>query len=241
MARTATSRSPDGASAEPSFRDQCLRFAGTSQVLAIAIAERSRTPREAAEMLAGALPAAHSPAEFLFLRSLLVTFATRAFHPIWANRLSRIEPLLRLEPGSAALGRTFIDCMTAIDASPARRGGSIQKTRAGRAMALISARYWEPTLTMEAVASAVGVSAQYLAKLLRRQYACGFRAAVRKARINAARAQLQSSFSSIKEIAARSGYSSSSQFVRDFRHEYHLTPGDYRRNFWAEHDTTETI
>jgi AraC-like DNA-binding protein len=235
MAMTATGRSLDGASAEPTFTNQCLRFAGTSQVLAIAIAERSRTPREAAEMLAGVLPAAHSPAEFLFLRSLLVTFAARAFQPTRVNRLSRIVPLLRLEPGSTALGRTFIDCMTGIDDRPSRSVWSIQKTRASRAMALISARYCEPTLTMEAVASAVGVSAQYLAKLLRGQYACGFRAAVRKARINAARARLQSSFSSIKEIAVHSGYSSTSQFVRDFRHECHVTPGDYRRNFWEEH------
>ena len=74
----------------------------------------------------------------------------------------------------------------------------------------------------------LGVSKRYLVKLLRSHYGLGFRAALRQARIQTARALLERSSKTIKEIAVAAGYSSTSQFDRDFRLECRMTPSTYR-------------
>ena len=83
------------------------------------------------------------------------------------------------------------------------------------------------------VASAIGASEGHLARLLRLRYSCSFRAARRRARMRLAKARLENSIDSIKEIAARTGYSSTSQLDRDFRMEYAIAPGAYRSRHLA--------
>jgi AraC-like DNA-binding protein len=225
----------DGDRTDSPFELQCQHFIAISQVLAIAIAERSRSPREAAECLVEVLPAVHSSAEFLLLRSVLVEFSVRALQVTAPGRVGSVVPLLTVQPPAGDLAGTFMKCLSVTDGRLASRAaGSIQEVRTRRAVAVISTRCCEPGLSAESVASAVGVSEQYLAKLLRFHHGCGFRTALRRARISIACTRLERSFSSVKEIAAAVGYSSTSQFDRDFRHEWHLTPGAYRRGLLGQ-------
>jgi AraC-like DNA-binding protein len=96
-------------------------------------------------------------------------------------------------------------------------------------MALIAARCRDPVLRSGTVARSVGVSQACLARLLRTHYRCTFPSARRHARIQIVSTELETSCDSIKEIAARAGYSSTSQLDRDFRTECGTTPGLYRR------------
>jgi len=51
-------------------------------------------------------------------------------------------------------------------------------------------------------------------------------------RIEAARLLLETTFLSVKEIAARAGFQDQSHFARDFKKRYGLTPAKHRgRNF----------
>jgi AraC-like DNA-binding protein len=217
------------------FELQCQHFIALSQVLAIAIAERSRSPREAAACLVEVLPAVHSSAEFLLLRSVLAEFSVRALLVTAPSQVGCVAPLLTVRPPAGDLAETFMKCLSVTDGRlPLRAAGSIQEARTRRAVAVISARCCEPGLSAESVASAVGVSEQYLAKLLRFHHGCGFRTVLRQARISIACTRLERSFSSVKEIAAAVGYSSTSQFDRDFRRECQRTPGEYRRGLLGQ-------
>ena len=77
--------------------------------------------------------------------------------------------------------------------------------RAKEASALIAERCCEPGLRAEQIAEAVGVSPEYLRKLLHAGYGCGFRAARRRARVRVAVTELENTFARMKEIATKLG------------------------------------
>ena len=222
-----------------SFEDRFIRFVDALQALAGEIAQGSRSLHEIARSIAARLPAIHSATEFLLLRSVLVEFSARTLATAAPHRLPSILGLTTLRPAPAAcpccrLGDALVRCLSTADTSTARTvPASIQTVRSVRAMAVIQSRCCEPTVTAASVASSVGVSREYLAKLLHVHQGCGFRAALRAARLKRASQLLEQSLVSMKEIAARSGYSSTSQFDRDFRRQYAVTPGEYRRRCCA--------
>jgi len=57
---------------------------------------------------------------------------------------------------------------------------------------------------------------------------------IKTARMQKGRELLETTLLSVKEITARVGLSHESQFVRDFKKRYGLTPAQYRKDFFAE-------
>jgi AraC-like DNA-binding protein len=211
------------------FDAEFQRFIGLCQVQAALAGKSHASLDDSGARLVEALPRPRSGAEFLMLRSVLVEFAARALQGSDIDRSGAILPLAQIQPAHGDLAGTFLRCLRAAAAPQLVAPIALGQLRVDRAMSVITARLAEPALSAGSVAASIGVSEQYLTKLLHTHCKCGFRAVVRHTRLKAACARLEHSLDRIKEVAASVGYSSTSQFDRDFRRAYHLTPGLYRR------------
>ncbi len=222
----------DGASAESAFGTDLQRFVATLQVEVVRLGRCDEPLREPARRILRVLPASRTLPEFLMLRSVLVEFTARAIVRLGGSP-DEVFQLAQAASGDD-LGRLFRRSLHAVARNGNAQLAAISDLRAHRALSLIAARCSEPTLDARSIATAVGVSQQYLIKLLRMHCGCGFRIALRRARIQLVRTRLENGFDSIKEIATQVGYSSTSQLDRDFRIEYRVTPGRYRRQHLAQ-------
>ncbi len=212
------------------FTKELQEFVGTCQVLTAAVTLREQPLRDVAETLASALPRPRCAADFFLLRSILVDFAAHAIEASAPDRPAALRPLLGVNRADEPLGQTLVQCLSAvrIDDEQTPQKGSVHALRARRAMTAITSRCGEPNLDAAAIAFDVRVSQRSLCTLLRAHFGVGFRTVLRRARVTAAHRLLERSIFSVKEIADRVGYTSTSQFDRDFRRECGLTPGEYR-------------
>jgi AraC-like DNA-binding protein len=214
---------------ESPFAHQLQDFVGRCQVLSALVTFRQQSLRDVAEALASALPRPRCSADFVLLRSLVVDFATHAVEASAADRADALKPLLRLNGPDEPLGQTLVQCLTAIeDAQDTADHPSVHALRARRAMAAITSRCAEPNIDAAAIARDIRVSPRTLRLLLQTHFGVGFRTALRRARVSAALTLLERSIFSVKEIADRVGYTSTSQFDRDFKRHCGITPGQYR-------------
>jgi AraC-like DNA-binding protein len=83
------------------------------------------------------------------------------------------------------------------------------------------------------VARAFGVTPGHISRLLKRFGNAGFAGALRQMRLARARMLLESSRLTVSEIAYRCGFSSPTYFVRVFRRDGGVPPGEYRRRVAA--------
>jgi AraC-like DNA-binding protein len=98
-------------------------------------------------------------------------------------------------------------------------------------MRAIENRYVEPTLQVSTVAQDLGVSTEHLCRVLKRHTGLTFVTLLRGTRVRAACRLLQTTTLSMKEIAARAGFSSASRFNRDFKTVCGVSPSEYRAGF----------
>jgi AraC-like DNA-binding protein len=96
------------------------------------------------------------------------------------------------------------------------------------AVQLIEERYGDSGLTVRFVARDLGISTEHLCRLLKRHTGCTFVSILRGARVRAARQLLRTTSLSMKHIADRVGFSSASQFDRDFKTVCGIPPTEYR-------------
>jgi YesN/AraC family two-component response regulator len=106
-----------------------------------------------------------------------------------------------------------------------------------RTMHAIENRYVEATLHVGAVAQDLGVSTEHLCRVLKRHTGLTFVTLLRRTRVRAACRLLQTTTLSMKEIAARAGFSSASRFDRDFKTVCGVSPSEYRAGFWGQSKT----
>src|SRR5262245_42831497 len=127
------------------------------------------------------------------------------------------------------LVRTYVPMPASLSASPDPPRVSPQVIRA---MQVIENRFMETTLQVSAVAQDLGVSTEHLCRVLKRHTGVTFVTLLRRARVRAACRLLQTTMLSMKEIAARVGFSSASRFDRDFKTVCGVSPSEYRAGFW---------
>lgn len=84
--------------------------------------------------------------------------------------------------------------------------------------------------SLEMAADAVGVSSFYLSKLFREEKGETFINFVSDKRLEKARAMLEETELSIKEITACTGYNDQNYFSRIFKNKYGLSPKEYRKS-----------
>jgi AraC family transcriptional regulator len=92
---------------------------------------------------------------------------------------------------------------------------------------LLHERFGDP-LTLDEIASAVGIHPVHLARVFRRHYRCTVGDYVRQLRVDFACRRLTSSDDPLLEIALAAGFCDQSQFCRTFRRLTGITPGEFR-------------
>lgn len=90
--------------------------------------------------------------------------------------------------------------------------------------------YAQP-LSRESVATFFNITPNHLSKLFTQHGTINFVEYVRWVRMAKARIMLQKYHLPISKVAQRCGYQDSDYFCRLFRHQFGLTPGDYRARF----------
>ncbi len=85
-------------------------------------------------------------------------------------------------------------------------------------------------LTLDGVATAVGLSRYHLQRLFRAIYGDNLKAYIRKRRLTVAAHELANSNARIIEIALASGFESQEAFSRSFQALFGCNPGEYRRD-----------
>jgi AraC family transcriptional regulator len=98
-----------------------------------------------------------------------------------------------------------------------------------RVKELLHARFTEP-LSLEEIASEVGVHPVHVSRVFRRQFECTLGDYLRKLRVEAACRQLARSDSPLIEVALAAGFSDQSHFTKTFRRIMRMTPGEFRRH-----------
>ncbi len=83
-------------------------------------------------------------------------------------------------------------------------------------------------LSIRTLAKGVNLSAARLRQLFKRETGLSPSKYLKQLQMNSAAQLLRSSFLSIKEISFRSGARDTSHFVRDFKKQYGVTPGEFR-------------
>jgi transcriptional regulator GlxA family with amidase domain len=95
----------------------------------------------------------------------------------------------------------------------------------------------ERALRVPEVASLTGLSVSALSRLFKGRTGTTPARYIKSARMDKAKALLETSFLSVKEITGRVGLADMSHFVRDFEQRYGLSPLRYRRWYWEEADS----
>jgi AraC-like DNA-binding protein len=125
------------------------------------------------------------------------------------------------------------ECNRCLDLCVARiagvTGAPPADARVHRMMQLIDHGFADASLQLHSVATAVDLSYWHAARLLKQHTGSGFVAHVRERRVAAARQLLIESALSMKEIAARVGFTHASQFTREFRLVCGLAPRVFRQ------------
>lgn len=91
------------------------------------------------------------------------------------------------------------------------------------------------SLTLNEVCRAVRLSRWHLGRLLTRYAGASYRQVLRELRMERATGLLAEGVLSVKEIAARLGYAYATEFARDFRRRFGMTPTAWRRAAQSVH------
>lgn len=89
-------------------------------------------------------------------------------------------------------------------------------------------RVLRPDLDLARVARELPISPAYLSRILNQQVGVSFRQLLRNTRIEEAKRMLASQQYSVKEIAAKVGFSDSHYFSRSFKEQTGFSATDYR-------------
>lgn len=119
-----------------------------------------------------------------------------------------------------------------IDATPVSVSRALGFTRVAdlrlrRAVFLIEQSLVRPVST-EWLARQVNISTRQLTRLFRQEFNTSPSEFIRTARLRYGRWLLKNSAESVTEIALGTGFSDCAHFIRAFRQQYGVTPGDYR-------------
>jgi AraC-like DNA-binding protein len=95
------------------------------------------------------------------------------------------------------------------------------------------------SLTLKELSQRFRISPRHLGRLFRHEVGTSFRAYLRSVRLRHAATLLRRGHGTVGEIAAVLGYVNVSDFAREFRNQFGVTPAEYRRTQNAQ-ETTES-
>ena len=184
--------------------------------------------------LTALIPERLQPPALRVVREIVAQIACRLQIGATSDEMSRQLPelllaMLRAE-SSGELRKAFSAYLLVRGTRPRRdRQPGPSDPRVVSALKYIQDRSSSTALTLADVASEVGLSRWHVDRLLRRHTGRCFKAHVREARLNSAGGLLLTTGLSVKEIAARVGYSHATDFNRQFKRAFSSTPTEWRR------------
>jgi len=210
------------------------RFVSVVQVLAGRVV--GAQPAEVPQVFAHALdsfPNRLNPTGLLAMRTVLTDAACRLellsaperTSTAFSRELVRIQTAVSVEELRLAFG-LYLDGLRRHHMSSPTRMSSDPRVVAS--LAYMRKNFSRGRLALNEISAAVHVSKWHLDRLLRRHTGRCFKRHLREIRMNEARRLLAGTLLSIKEIAARVGYSHVTEFDRQFKRTFHSTPTDWR-------------
>jgi len=100
--------------------------------------------------------------------------------------------------------------------------------RVRQAAALAREQYRNPRLSLKTMGGQLGLSLRYLGCIFKQATRISFRGYLRSVRMKKAAELMLDPLLNLKQIAAATGYTSVSNFHREFRASYGATPREYR-------------
>ena len=107
---------------------------------------------------------------------------------------------------------------------------ALQKNARYTLVNYVQENFRDNSLTLESLASHFGLSYTYVSKIFKEETGFSFLAYLTQFRFQYIKAQLLTTDTPIKEIAASAGYNDLTNFTRKFKSMEGVTPGKYRRN-----------
>ena len=109
---------------------------------------------------------------------------------------------------------------------------SLEKTKErsllDQVLTFINGRYADHTLSLETISQEHGISASHLSRSFKEKTGMNFTAYVWQKRVEEAKRQLDATADPLRDIIQRVGYMDAPSFIRKFKKETGLTPGQYR-------------
>ncbi len=130
----------------------------------------------------------------------------------------------------ARLRTVTLEAVDSLCRRPRRYAAPGSHVRIDHVRGYIEAHYSEE-LSLECVAAEARLSPQYLSRAFKKWVGMSFVYYIHATRVRRAKALLTDSQLSVKEIAARVGYSDSNYFSRVFKQQTNVTPSEYRDKF----------
>ncbi len=121
-------------------------------------------------------------------------------------------------------------------AQPLTSGSNTRNlTYINKAISYIKYNFRDPELTTKRVAQAVFLTPNYFGEVFHKQMGISCLDYIKKMKLDFGMSLLIQTDLTVADIAERSGYSSISYFISDFKSEFGLTPQKYRAKHNAEH------
>lgn len=223
------------------------RFVSVVQVLAGRVV--GAQPAEVPQVFASALdffPSRLNPTGLLAMRTVLTDAACRLellsaperTSTTFSRELVRIQTAVSLEELRQAFG-LYLDGLRRHHMSSPVRVSSDPRVVAS--LAYMRKNFSRGRLALDEISAAVRVSRWHLERLLRRHTGRCFKTHLLEIRMDEARRLLGSTLLSIKEIAARVGYSHVTEFDRQFKRTFQSTPTDWRAKHVSDTRTGSTV
>lgn len=121
-----------------------------------------------------------------------------------------------------------IDAQAQLEAVGSLEGGDKAEQIVEKVKAYVLKNYMRSDLSLDAIASLLGINPSYLSGLFKKSTGVGFSSFVSDLRISKAKQLLADPLRSASEIAEMTGYDSSSYFTKAFKKSTGMTPTEYR-------------
>lgn len=197
------------------------RFIGALQLAVLTLPTQAVVARAQHILNSDDMPA--GPLGRLMIKELLIRLLARPDHRHSNGRAQLLSTIAVVNPYAEdciSQLRAVLNTFDAVSGEGYPRGLRIRM--------LIKAACDNPQLNLREAATYVGLSTSRAAHLLKEETGRSFSELLREARVNTAKELLVTSTLSIKEIAARVGYSSTTLLDRHFRRDIGCSPGQYR-------------
>ncbi|MFC4101576.1 helix-turn-helix domain-containing protein [Paenibacillus xanthanilyticus] len=164
---------------------------------------------------------------FDLLNTILKTASELGYH----RMAQEISPNAMLHPSPEQLERALLHLASQICSQVEKHHQKEEQTVIDRIAAYIDANYADMNLSLESVALEFGISPSHVSRSFKEKRGVNFVHYVWHKRMEQVKHRLETTSEPLKDIIVKVGYVDTPNFIRKFKKETGLTPGQYRKQF----------